>query len=88
MVEALRGRGEKIVIWSNFVKTLELIQRTVLELGFPARLIYGATPLELAEDDSDDLTREQIIKEFAEKESGVDILVANPAACAESHLTT
>ena len=84
MVTELQGQGEKIVIWSNFVKTLELIQRTVTELGVPARLIYGATPLELADDDSDDLTREQIIKEFVDKESGVDILVANPAACAES----
>lgn len=84
ILEGLRGRGQKIVVWSNFVKTLELIQRTVMELGFPARLIYGATPLERATDNNDDLTREHIIKEFISNESGIDILVANPAACAES----
>ena len=84
VVERLRGRREKVVIWSNFVKTLELIQRTVMEHGFPAHLIYGATPLERVEDNNDDLTRERIINEFISKESGVDILVANPAACAES----
>ena len=84
IVEELRERGEKVVIWSNFVKTLELIQSTVAKLGFPAHLIYGATPLENADDDTDVLTREKIIKEFISRESGVDILVANPAACAES----
>ena len=84
IVEELRAQEEKVVIWSNFVKTLELIQSTVAKLGFPAHLIYGATPLENADDDRDALTREKIIKEFISRESGVDILVANPAACAES----
>ena len=84
LVKELRKQGEKVVIWSNFVKTLELIQHTVIELGFPAHLIYGATPVERIENNHDDLTRERIIKEFVSKESGVDILVANPAACAES----
>lgn len=84
IVEDLREREEKVVIWSNFVKTLELIQSTFTKLGFPTHLIYGATPLENADEDSDVLTRERIIKEFISRESGFDILVANPAACAES----
>ena len=84
LVNKLRMQGEKIVIWSNFVKTLELIKHTVISLGFPARLIYGATPVERIENNKDDLTRERIIKEFVSKESGIDILIANPAACAES----
>ena len=84
LVKELRKQGEKVVIWSNFVKTLELIQHTVMKLGFPARLIYGATPVERIEHNNDDLTRERIVKEFVSKESGVDVLVANPAACAES----
>ena len=84
IVKKLRNQGEKVVIWSNFVKTLELIQRTFMELGYPTRLIYGATPLEQAKDTAEDLTRERIIKQFISTESGIDILVANPAACAES----
>ena len=84
LVKELRKRGEKVVIWSNFVKTLELIKQTVIKLGFPARLIYGATPVERIENSNDDLTRERIVKEFVSKESGIDILIANPAACAES----
>lgn len=84
LVEELQNQGEKVVIWSNFVKTLKLIQRTVTELGYRAHLIYGDTPLERSNDITDDLTRERIIREFVSKESGVDILVANPAACAEA----
>ena len=87
LVEIVRGlmdQGEKVVIWSNFVKTLKLIKRTVNELGFPAHLIYGETPLEQANNNTDDITRARIIKEFISKESGIDVLVANPAACAES----
>ena len=84
LVEELQSQGEKVVIWSNFVKTLKLIQRTVTERGYRAHLIYGDTPLERSKDNTDDLTRERIIREFVSKDSGVDILVANPAACAES----
>ena len=84
IVEGLRACGEKLVIWSNFVKTLELIQRHLQERGFPSHLIYGATPLERATSHHDDLTRERIIREFVSEQSGIDILVANPAACAES----
>lgn len=32
----------------------------------------------------DELTREEIIRQFVDPYSGVDVLVANPAACAES----
>src|SRR5690606_24563123 len=34
IVEEIRARGEKVVIWSNFVQTLELIYRTVMNLGY------------------------------------------------------
>lgn len=79
----LQQNGEKVVIWSNFVRTLELIHMTALNLGYGARLIYGATPTQNANVD-EELTREGIISDFINPESGVDILVANPAACAES----
>ena len=84
IVRGLREKGEKVVIWSNFVKTLELISKTLTNLGYGTRLIYGATPPEREGDLSDEGTREKYIRDFISKESGVDILVANPAACAES----
>lgn len=83
MVKRLVANGEKVVIWANFIKTLRLIERNVDRKGFGARLIYGQTPTEQTWV-QDELTREEIIREFVDPSSGVDVLVANPAACAES----
>jgi len=82
-VRQLLDTGEKIVIWSNFVRTLKLIRDRVSELGHGVRLVYGGTPIESASV-PEELTREGIIREFIHPTSGVDVLVANPAACAES----
>ena len=84
IVHELQKKGQKVVIWSNFVGTLHLLKRTYTSKGFRAELIYGATPVEQASDDREEATREMIIKEFVHDDSGLDILVANPAACAES----
>lgn len=79
----LREQGEKVLIWSNFVQTLHLIRERLQAAGHGVRLIYGATPTE-ASSVQEELTREKIIEEFIKIGSGVDVLVANPAACAES----
>jgi len=83
LVHSLRKQAGKIVIWSNFVRTLKLIRDTMSLSGYGVRLIYGGTPVHETTV-RDELTREVIIQEFCEPESGVEILVANPAACAES----
>jgi len=83
LVGNLRDQGRKVVIWSTFVETLKLIQATMRKCGHRAHLIYGATPTEKESIDQE-LTRERMISEFVDKNSGIDILVANPAACAES----
>ena len=83
LLQSLLDAGEKVVIWSNFVRTLELLQDRISSLGYGARLIYGATPVQKIAI-RDELTREEIIKEFTDPSSGIDVLVANPAACAES----
>jgi SNF2 family DNA or RNA helicase len=67
MVKDLQKRGEKVVIWSNFIGTIDLIIKTFER----EKLI-------------DEETREKIRDEFVDPNSGLDILVANPAACAES----
>ncbi|MCY3674872.1 MAG: DEAD/DEAH box helicase [Paracoccaceae bacterium] len=84
IAKKLRNQGEKLVIWSNFVNTLKLIKNTLIKEGFPTHLIYGAIPFEKNKSITEELTREHIIKEFIDENSGIDILVANPAACAES----
>jgi len=83
IVELLREHGEKVVIWSNFIETLKLIKSLFKVAGENVELIYGATPTQNASV-KDELTREEIVKRFSIPDGGIDILVANPAACAES----
>jgi len=83
VVQDLNRRNEKIVIWSNFIGTLKLIKNTLSTMGFSVHLIYGETPIHKISV-REELTREEIIKEFVDISSGVNVLVANPAACAES----
>ena len=44
----INTKGEKIVVWSNFVGTLKLIVRHLQAAGFTVGLIYGDTPFEKA----------------------------------------
>lgn len=83
MVNGFRKQGEKVLIWSNFVQTLKLVTEHLTKEGHGVRLIYGETPTENAGIE-DEESREQIIRTFLDPKSGIDVLVANPAACAES----
>lgn len=83
LVKQLRQQEEKVVIWSNFVETLKLLRRRLEDAGHRTELIYGDTPTETASE-KQELTREKIISEFVSRSSGLNVLVANPAACAES----
>ncbi|WP_343606156.1 DEAD/DEAH box helicase [Fluviicola sp.] len=86
LVATIQKKDKKILIWSNFVGTLKLIKSHLIELGYGTELIYGKTPIR--KDDSivikEEKTREDIRDEFLDLNSGLDILIANPAACAES----
>jgi SNF2 family DNA or RNA helicase len=62
---------------------LELITSHLIDAGFNCKLIYGATPIEQTTIREEE-TREKIRNEFVDPRSGLDILVANPAACGES----
>lgn len=83
LVQSLVLEGEKVVIWANFVRTLEYLRDAVAACGIGVQLIYGATPTESATVD-EELSREEIIRQFVDREGGISVLVANPAACAES----
>lgn len=85
-VTELLKQGQKVVIWANFIGTLELIKKHFTNLDLKSELIYGKTPTR--KDDlieiNEEKTREDIRDEFVDPESGLNILIANPAACAES----
>jgi len=83
-VQKLHEQGKKVVVWTNFVGTIEKLEKYFNEnLGLYSRSIYGKTPIEQTSI-TDEKTREQIRDEFVDPISGLDILIANPAACAES----
>ena len=83
LAELRSQRERKVVVWSNFIGTLKLIRQQLEANGYGVGLIYGETPTE-STPLHDEQTREEIIAAFIEPTSDVDILVANPAACAES----
>ena len=80
LAEQLRQQEEKVVIWSNFVETLKLLRRRLEDAGHRTELIYGETPTETTSE-KQELTREKIIADFVSRSSGLNVLVANPAAC-------
>lgn len=85
-VMELNQERQKVLIWSNFVGTLELIKAHFSKLNLKSELIYGKTPVKKrnAKEIREELTREEIRNVFVNPNSGLDILIANPAACAES----
>jgi SNF2 family DNA or RNA helicase len=86
LVLKLRKANQKVLIWSNFVGTLKLIKSHFLSLNERCELIYGKTPVRKDEtvEVSEEKTREDIRDEFLDSKSNLNILIANPAACAES----
>lgn len=73
----LARSGEKVLIWSSFVRNVEYIAERLLDLG--AVYIHGGVD---AGDEDDDETREGKIKLFHDDPT-VLVMVANPAAASE-----
>ena len=78
----LIAEGEKVVIWSSFVKNVELLAE---EFGTQAVFIHGKVNSEKSEAENYKTieTRESRIKRFKEDPACM-VLVANPGAAAES----
>lgn len=83
LVTKYTSENKKVVVWSNFLLTIELIVALLNERGIRTKKIVGQTPIEREGIEIAD-TREKIREEFVEPSSGLNVLVANPAACAES----
>jgi len=73
----LARNGQKVLIWSSFVRNVEYIAAQLEEYG--AVYIHGGVD---AGDEDDDETREGKIKLFHDN-ANVRIMVANPAAASE-----
>lgn len=81
LIADLRERDEKVVVWSYFVDTLYLLQEQFANQNWHSEVVCGKTPTTRGTTGE---TRDDIIERFKARESGLDILVANPSACAES----
>jgi len=81
LIAGLRERGEKVVVWSCFVNTLYLLQEHCQSRQWMAEVVCGRTPTTPGTGGD---TRDYIIERFKDAGSELDILIANPSACAES----
>jgi SNF2 family DNA or RNA helicase len=80
IVSEAASKGEKVLIWSSFVRNLTALQR-LLSIYEPA-LVHGGVPPEDAAPSSTTITREAELKRFRE-DPNCSVLLANPAAMGE-----
>ena len=79
LVEEAAGRGEKIVIWSNFVRNLKALAR---HLGvYNPAVIHGGVPWAQGKTTSA-ITRDDELRRFRHDKQ-CSVLLANPGACGE-----
>lgn len=79
LVRELLANGEKIVLWTTFVHNIRMLKKLLRDIN--PFIVFGAVPRD--ESENIEFNREQQIREFKET-SGTALLIANPAACAES----
>ncbi|MBW8042591.1 MAG: DEAD/DEAH box helicase [Planctomycetes bacterium] len=73
----LAGKGRKVIIWTSFVRNVELIANRLSDFG--AEFIHGGV---IAGSEEEENTREAKLKRFHEDPNAL-VLVANPAAAGE-----
>ena len=88
LIEQIVASGGKVVVWACYIKTIESLSRFLAAKGINNKTLYGETPVAsdeiTPESEEYALTREFIIKEFNDMNSGLNVLIANPFAVAES----
>ena len=80
--EELVNAGKKVLIWATFVGNLRELNRRLTPLG--AAMIFGDVPAYMEDEDSSYPSRERVIRNFKTPNDPLRVLIANPAACAES----
>lgn len=88
IINTIIANNGKVVVWACYIKTIEMFSNFLSKNGVRNKTLYGATPVasEAITPDSEeyDLTREAIVKEFNDLTSGLNVIIANPFAVAES----
>lgn len=86
ITEDIIKAGGKVVIWVSFIKNIEKMKACLSLRGIQTKELYGATPVEgsdISEETNND-TRESIVREFNRDDSSFKVIIANPFAVAES----
>lgn len=83
LAEDIISKGGKVVIWANFIYNIDQLYDYLESRGIPSRKLYGATPVE-SDNETENETREKIVKEFNSDDSSFNVIIANPFAVAES----
>jgi SNF2 family DNA or RNA helicase len=79
IVEEAAARGEKVLVWSSFVRNLKSLSRRLRQ--FQPAIVHGGIPSdEMAPEDV--ITREREFERFRH-DPKCTVLLANPAACGE-----
>lgn len=79
LVNRLLSKDEKVVVWTTFVHNIKMLNNLIKNVK--PFIVFGAVPKDESEDV--EFNREQQIRQFKETR-GPAVLLANPAACAES----
>ena len=83
ITKELLKKGEKVIIWTNFVHNVDMLKNQFLKDENPL-WIYGNVPKdEDAETEHKQFNREKMIQDF-KSDPNPRILIATPASCAES----
>lgn len=82
-----QANGERILIWTYFIKNVELIERFLTKnlKNIDINVITGATPVEKSDvtfDPNDELTRERTLEKF--RAVNPSVLIATPQCIGES----
>lgn len=78
IVRKLIENGEKVIVWTNFIKNIKVLQEQVLK-EFDPIVIYG----EVSKDSKDLENRDNSIKKFKD-DANPRVLIATPPALSES----
>lgn len=88
LIQKIISNNEKVVVWACYIRTIEMFSEFLTKHGIKNKTLFGATPVASdaipPESEEYELTRESIVKEFNDLSSGLNVIIANPFAVAES----
>lgn len=83
-IMARKGLEGKAIVWTYYVKNIKQFSQFLRSNDIDNEVLYGETPIDSKDEDSDIKTRDKIIDDFHKKDCPYKVIVANPQAVGES----